>query len=179
MTPQRRERILVGVMIVLLAIAALWVWQWRGEQRALANRDATNLTEVKLLAERIEAMRAEPAVAATEDLELKELGGRLEAAAGKARFPQGAIEGVLPRSARRFGDTAYLEKPTEIDIRGVTLTQLAAFLHHVANDAGLTVRDLRLRTPRGDAPTNTWNADATLTYLLYAPIERARPGGQG
>jgi len=39
---------------------------------------------------------------------------------------------------------------------------------------GLTVRDFRLRMPVGDDAAERWDAEATLTYLIYAPPTPSR-----
>jgi hypothetical protein len=67
------------------------------------------------------------------------------------------------------GDTPYLQKPTTLELQGVSLTQLASFLYHLTSEPGLVVRDLRIRSPRRDDVGSQWNAEATLTYLIYSP----------
>jgi len=56
-----------------------------------------------------------------------------------------------------------------------TLGQLAAFLFHLTDGSGLSVRDLRLSIPRAADASSLWDAEATLTYLIYAPSTAARP----
>ena len=79
---------------------------------------------------------------------------------------------IWPEPARRVGDTAYKQKPTQVILHKLTLQQLIRFLHTLTGpDTGLHVASLRLTTPRGHDTTNIWNAETTITYLIYAPIE--------
>jgi len=49
---------------------------------------------------------------------IKELGQRIEAAGRRAEFGGDALEGVYPQSARRVGDSPYLQKPTTLALGG-------------------------------------------------------------
>ena len=51
---------------------------------------------------------------------------------------------------------------------------MAAFLYHLSVDGGLSVRDLRLRSPHSDAAQDTWDAEVTVTVLVYAPAGKGR-----
>jgi hypothetical protein len=172
MKPHVRQIVLAGVMLVLLAAAAAWSVQWMVEQRGRARAASENLARCKQLADAIRALRNRPAVASAEAMGIQELGQRIEAACKQAKFEGAALEGVFPQSARRVGDSPYLVKPTALALRGVTLTQLVTFLHHLTDGSGLSVRDVRLRTPHGEAAHTVWDAEATVTYLMYAPVRK-------
>lgn len=173
MTAETRRAILIGVMLAMLVIAAAWNVLWMLEQRETARRAAQDLADCKALAGRIKALRDAPAVASVEVMGVQELGQRIEAASRRAGLAQDALEGVLPQSPRRVGNTPYVRKPTVLTLRGVTLHQVAMFLHHLTADSELSVRDLRLRIPHGDAPRDVWDAETTLTYLMYVPTATA------
>jgi hypothetical protein len=173
MTPEKRQAVLAAVMIGLLALAAAWSASRMLRERDGARRAAGDLAECTRLAADIQALRARRRVAANEASGVQELHGRIEAASRRANLGGGALRGVIPQAARRVGASPYLLKPTELVLRGVTLEQVATFLFHVGGDSGLTVRDLRLQTPRSAPEQNLWDAEATVTYLVYAPPEAA------
>ncbi len=166
---------LVALAAVLLVVAGLNV-EWMLWQRRAAHRAAEDLFECTELAADIQALRKQPTVASSEAMGVQELGVRIEAAMRKAQFDPGALEGVFPQAARRVGDSPYLQKPTALDLSGASLGRLAGFLYHLTDDPGLTVRDLRLRTPHGETAGDLWDAEATLTYLIYSPASNPRRG---
>jgi hypothetical protein len=174
MGPLKRKAILVGILGLLLAAAAAWNVHWMLTERQAARRAAEDLAACRDLARTIESLRARPAVASTEGIGVQELGERIEAALRQAGLEESALVGRFPQAPRRVGDSPYLHKPTALAFRGVTLTRLTTFLYHLADGSGLIVRDLRLRTPPGDAARDVWDAEATVTSLVYAP---ARAGG--
>ena len=175
MKPHVRQLVLTGMMVVLLAGAAAWGVRWTVEQRGRARTAAGDLDRCRELADAIRALRDKPAVASAEAMGIQELGRRIEAACRQAGFQSAALEGVFPQSARRAGESPYLVKPTALALRGVTLPQVVTFLYHLTNGSGLSVRDVRLQTPRGDAPQSVWDAEATVTYLMYAPVKETGP----
>ncbi|MFP4139700.1 MAG: hypothetical protein ACOCZU_06160 [Planctomycetota bacterium] len=173
MSPRKRQRILVGIMLAMLAVAALWSLSYLFEQRADAERAAGELSACRVLARRMTALRDKPAVASAKDVGVRELGTRIDAASAKARLGRQALRSVDPGSPRAMDDTPYLLKPTTLELQGVTLPQLTSFLYHLTSEPGLVVRDLRIRNPRRDSEGADWNAEATLTWLIYSP-QRAK-----
>ncbi len=175
MIANRRLAVLLGLMVTTLAVVALWNVRWMAEQRRAARFAMADLRACEQLADRIASLRLEPIVAASQDMGIQELGERIEQAQQRARMTGPALEGVFPQAARRVGDTPYMVKPTALSLRGVTLTQLCTFLYHLTHESGLNVRDLRLRSPRGDVSADQWDAEATLTYLIYSPPAATGP----
>jgi len=51
----------------------------------------------------------------------------------------------------------------------VSLKQVATFLYALTDGSGLRVQELRLRSPHGDVAPDVWDAETTVTYLMYAP----------
>ncbi len=172
----RKCAILAGAALTVLAGVSVWSIFWMARQRADAQTAAEDRSECRSLARTIALLRDRPTVAATEDMGTERLSARIEAARAQAQFAGRELDGVFPQPPRRLGDSPYLEAPTSLVLRGVTLARLAAFLHYLSDGSGLNVRDLVLRAPRGDAPRDTWDAEATLTYLIYAPVGK---GGHG
>lgn len=179
MSGQSRPAILVGLMLALLFAFAWQSTTWMLNQQSSARYAREDLLECERLASTIESLRTQPAVAAVEDMGAQELGQRIEAASRLAQVGPGAIERVSPQAGRRVGDSPYLAKPTQIVLRGVTLSQATTLLFHLTDNTGLTVKDIRLRTPHGEAANQFWMAEATLTYLIYAPTTPARRDRRG
>ena len=142
------------------------------QQRASARRAAADLAECEALVARITALRDKPAVASAEALDVRALGQRIEAASQEANLAESALQGVSPQTARRLKDSPYLRKPTTIVLNRVSLPQLTTFLYRLTRGSNLRVRSLRLSAPRGDVDSGAWNAEVTLTYLIYEPAER-------
>jgi type II secretory pathway component PulM len=174
MTPENRK---LGALAILLLIGvgvAAWNVNWMFERQADAKAAAQDLADCRALAASIEMLRTGPTVASEQDMGVQELGQRIEAASRIAQFHGKALQGVFPQQARRAGDSPYRLKPTALILRGVPLEQLATFLHHLSSDSGLRVQDLRLRSPRGDETGHAWDAEVTLTYLIYDPATERR-----
>jgi len=161
-------------LLLLLAVAA-FSFDWMLQQRTAAQYAAQDLSQCHVYAAQINELKNEPHVAAAQEIGIQELGARIEAASKAAALGQNALESVYPQAASRLGNTPYVVKPTALSLRGTTLSQLTAFLYHLSNDSGLTVRELRLRTPRGSENANVWDAEATLTYLIFSPPDSRRP----
>ncbi len=173
MSQQKRQAVLVGIMLVLLAAAAVWSYGWMRDQRQGARLAREELIECRRLVREIEALKAKPAMASAEAMGIQKLGRRIESASRQANFEGAPLEGVFPQSARRVADSPYLRKPTALALRGVTFRQFVTFVYHLTDQSGLSVRDLRLRTPHGDGPRHLWDAEATVTYLIYEPPSQA------
>ncbi len=169
MSQEKRQAILIGIMMAMLTIAAVWNVNWMMRQRRSAIYAANNLAACEALRDQIKSLRDKPAVASTEALASQELGKRLAAAAERSKLPGGPPKDVFPQSERSVEDSPYLIKPTLLTLRQVPLEKLATFLYYLSEDAGLKVRDLSLRSPRGEKAKDVWNAEATITYLIYKP----------
>jgi hypothetical protein len=172
MTTQKRQAILVGVMVAMLAIAAAWSLKWMLQQREDARCASNDLAECEDMAAAIAQRRDKLAATTTVAAGTQELGKRIEAASRQAQLPATALEGVFPQSGQRVGNSPYVHRPTAIALRGLSLGQLATFLHALTDGPGLGVRDLRLRSPHNDVDRKLWDAEATVTCLVYAPPPR-------
>ncbi len=160
------------VFAVMLSLAAGWSVNWALEQKQKARIAAKDVARCEQLVQSIMRLRGKPTVAMTEAMEVQELGQRIESASSKAQLPNAALEGVFPQPPGRVEGSPYLQKPTSLVMRGVSLPQLTTFLHDLTNDTGMNVRDLRLRTPHGQVDDHIWDAEATLTYLIYSPASK-------
>lgn len=178
MAPRKRQFILVSVMLAMLVIAAAWSIHWMLGQREVATLAADDLAACQSLAREIRQLRQKPSIAAASEIGGQELGARIEEASRLAQLSPTVLEGVFPQASRRLGDSPYLHKPTALALRGVSTMQLVTFLYHLTDHGGLSVHDLRLRTPRGDSTGKLWDAEATVTCLVYSPPAQDAPRSQ-
>lgn len=177
MTPLQRTR--AACVVLILSLGALGAWslgQLRANRQAAAAA-AADLAVCQDAATNINNLRRKPSLAGSEEMQLTELARLIEQAARTAQMSMDSLVRIWPEQARRVADTVYKEKPTHVLLRGVTLRQLIAFLHTLTDgDSGLRVKHIRLVTPRGDDAGSRWTAEATVTYLIYAP--RTEAGGR-
>ncbi len=177
MNAQNRRMLLLGLfavaMFIMLLAATAWSVRWMMLQRAEAQHAADVLANCEFYAKAIADGDARQTVAGSEDQGVQFLGERIDAAAQVAAIGrQKQLQGIVPQSPRPVRGKPYLLKPTILTLRGVNLAQLATFLHHLENDGpGVTVEHIRLRTPHGQDEGDLWNAEATVTYLVYMPDE--------
>jgi len=172
----QRQAALVGSMLVLLALAAGWSALRMADQRGVAEAGARSLAESRRVAERIEALRDQDAVASADRDSARQeenLAQRIDQAAQAVGLVGDWRRGIDHKPARRVGDSPYTRKPAVLLTRGLTLDQLGALTHELTYDSPLTVTELRLTTPSGEAQGNRWDADVTLTYLIYDPPTNA------
>lgn len=172
MNEQNRPVILGATMLVLLALIAGWSTVRMLGLREDAHRRASDLAQFQQLAADIEALR--------DNDEVKQLGGdsaaqeqliaERVAQAGKDLGLSGPWwEDTIHKNPRRVGNTAYLRKPAVLYTSGLTLNQITTLLHELTYDSPLTAQELTLRTPPGEDPGDRWDADITLTYLIFEP----------
>ncbi len=164
-----RQMILGGVMLLMLGIAALWSHQSMADRRAAAQTAADDLQRCRQLAQSIHSHQGAATMADDEDSGVRRLGERLRSATQYAQISADALQGITPLAARRMGESPYLQKPTSVSLRRVTLQELVAFFLHVTEEGGLSVRDLRLQSPRDPEARQYWDATVTISYLIYAP----------
>ncbi|MFW5840780.1 MAG: hypothetical protein ACOCZE_09385 [Planctomycetota bacterium] len=171
MNPQKRQTILIVVMLAMLAGAAAWSIDSAMDNADRAARAADALGQTRSLAEQIRQLRQAPTVARTGEIAITQMGREISSAAEAANLQPGSIQGVQPRPARRLGQSDYMTKATTISLQGVGLGQLTMFLYHISDRTNLTVSELQLQGRRDGQSGGPWNAQATVTYLIYAPAE--------
>jgi hypothetical protein len=171
MTTLRQQARLAGVALAVLAVVALWQLFGMIDRRQAARYAADDLAESRTLAAQIVALRDTESVASETDMKFQEIGQRIKAATGKARLAASPITGVYHQRPRRVGDSPYLVRASILTLRRLTLQQLVGFLYHLTDESVLTVNTLILRPPNRGEPGDQWDADVTLTYLIYAPPE--------
>lgn len=170
MSHHRQTLLLVVLLSALLVFTTAWSYGRLSDSRANAAIAAQELSECRALAEGIKQLSHKPTLAAENEIATGQLAQRIESAARSASLPVESIIRLSPEPARRVGRSPYEEKPTRLHLRSVQLSQLLPFMHALTDtQGGLRIKTIRLSAPREDAATELWNADLTLTYLIYAP----------
>jgi len=166
----RRMYVYLSVLVVLLAVCAVWSVGYLADQRAVAREAAKDLTDCRRLADRIQILRHRPAMAADRERQSAELSGPIEQAARDAGIPTDRLVRISPEPARRLGESAYKEKPTRVSLRRVALKNLVTMIHALTDPTtGLDLKSLRLTATSRETPDGTWSAELVFIYLIYEP----------
>jgi hypothetical protein len=174
MSGDQRHRGLLAVGL-LMAFGGLAAWSClrlqAGYQRAQSARE--NLSVCEQLAGRIERLRTLPSQASLDARSDAELTGLMDTAANQLRLPPRSIQNIDPQPIRRLEKSPYKVQATQVTLQNVTLLQLVSILMNVTRgDSELKVTELRLNAPHGADPNDnveTWDAEATLTQLIFSP----------
>lgn len=180
MTNRRRPIILFGLMLMLLLVVVFWTAMTMQAERDAAARAAAGLEEARLIASRAASLRTRDLIAQSVSesaVQDQAMAQQIASAAARAGLSGDWQRGIEPERAVRVGDTPYLQKPTVLYAQQLTLDELATLLYELTYDSPLSVSELTLKTPPGADPGRQWNADVTLTYLIYQPPTRTRGGG--
>lgn len=172
MSDAKRQNLLVGLMLLVLLVAAGWTTRLMLGAKRSAVVAGDNLAECRALAQSIMSLRDKDSVAdAGGDAEQREqaIAEQVSAAAAKAGLGGDWLQRIEHKTPRSVGNSPYKRKPSVLYIRGLTLGQLVTLLHELTYDSSLTAQDIQLRTPPGEATGDLWDADVTLTYLIYDP----------
>jgi hypothetical protein len=170
-----RNLITMSSLIVLLIAALVWSYGRLSDAHGLAQRSAEDLARCAQFTKKIQQLQAKPAVARDVELQTGEFASRLETAARGAGITLDQIVRVSPEAARRVTEGPYKEKPTRLEIRSVSLQQLVALLHPLSTgERAQNVRSIRLSQPHEADRPNVWNAEITLSYLIYSPTRDRR-----
>lgn len=169
-----RRLIYLSVLTLLVLAAALWQLQtWVDGARQEAIEAGQSAAATQKLIKQIKDLSHTPTVAEQRQVEQPQLVGRIEAAAREVPLPDRAVYRIDPEGSRRLADSDYEEHPVLVQIDSVTLEQLVRFLHKLSTDTTQTpqlhVRHIELDAPRGQDTGHTWQADVTLSYLVFNP----------
>lgn len=153
------------------ALAALDGWSGLrlASARAAAERTAVDTRACREIADRIHLLQRQPVIAGVQGVGGAEMAGRIEKAARLSGMAADSVMRIAPDSPRRLGDSPYIEQPTQVLLRHVTLPQMAVFLHTAIDDSGVEVRSVQLSAPHEQETSAFWGADVTLSCLQYSP----------
>lgn len=165
-------------LLVLAGCLLVGFSWWRSQSAAAEATEAQKLlSECRTLAGRIEASRGGSTVAEESRRTEDELAREIDAWRRSVGIKQADLLRIEPLAPRRVDNTSYIEQGARVQIRRLTLPQLASFADHVENRSGqlnakLLLGDLRLTAPRvaeaagGD---ESWQGEFALTYFVYSP----------
>lgn len=169
MSQKKRQTVLVIVMLAMLSTAVAWSLGDLVEKKEAARFSAEDLQACKDMADQISLLRKGPTIATSREMQGRELGARIDTAARQAGLSSDALVSRDGLSARKLRNQPYLQKPTQLTLRGVTMPQLISFLRGLTVDSGLSVQDLNLTASPAASPAETWDVITTVTYLIYSP----------
>jgi len=133
------------------------------QARALA------LTRMQIDARRIGSLRDRPQRATDRQRPNDELLAQVEHALKGAGVPVQLWQDSIPQPAQRLPQSPYQRYGTRLYFEDVTIEQVVRFACALlAADPSLAVSSLHLVAPV-QADLATWNADLTVSYLVYAP----------
>jgi len=169
---RQRMVMLLAVLGALLAGLALWSYGYLGSRRAMAAAARDDLAACRRLAAEIARLRRGPTLACDSERIASEVNSLVETAAREAGLPARSLVRIMPAPAQRLGDTVYREKPTQVILKRARLKQIVRLLWKLEHgDASLGVKSLALRAAQPQDDADLWNADVTLTYLVYEPAK--------
>lgn len=166
-----RETLLVFAVIAALLLTSLWsLGRWTSAYQR-ANEDGRAWAQSDALARQIRSLRDQPSLADDHAPQAQDMTRRITDAADDASLDEKRLIAIEHQSARRIGRSDYLEEPTRLTFRDVTLGEVLTMLDTLTSgDTRLRVASLRLTAPRQETDPRRWTADATLTYLIYEPL---------
>lgn len=167
----KRTNLLIALLLACLLCLtgwSYWVMDQGQSQAAQAQHDAQ---ACQVLSQQILSLRQKPAIADTKEQAVEQLSKRIETAARAAGIQGDNLAAIAPDPAVRLGDSVYLEKPTTVQLRQVTLAQLLNLAGQLSQGEGnLRIKSLRLSTSVQNDTGNLWSAEMTITYLIYSPL---------
>lgn len=167
----RRELMLLGMTLAALLTTTIWSYGKLNGAHRRAMEDGVAYRQSEALAVQIATLRDQPTLADNNALQIEDMTRRIADAVDSASLDQNRLIAIEHQQARRIGRSAYLEEPTRLTFRDVTLRQTLTMLDELTRrDSRLRVTYLRLAAPRQDSATDTWTVDATVTYLIYEPL---------
>jgi hypothetical protein len=169
-----RPRLTLLIFYVCLVCLVIFCYRHLHASEKAARTAALNVSECRRLVERIGALRHQPVLAGIQRRSSEELSERIDRIGKQANFASSSIQSIDPQTPTRVGETAYKGQTTQIELRDVTLPQLAHFLRLLTEeDSELRMSSIRLSAPQIGASASieseTWRAELTLTYLIFSP----------
>ncbi|MDR3198689.1 MAG: hypothetical protein LBU34_12550 [Planctomycetaceae bacterium] len=169
MLPENRLPLLI---LTGLLILVFFLYGELGRSHRSALEAASNAKTCQELSKRIIELKKKPELISGNMSSTAQIAQSVESAMVQAEIPAGKLVRVEPRSAKRFEKTPFLEQPSHLEFREVTMEQLIRFLHTLSTQNRLETMDLRLHAPRSSASETgpeIWNAELVLTNTIYSP----------
>jgi hypothetical protein len=159
------------LILTSLVILAFFLYGELERLRRAASAAADNAKTCQELSRRIIELQKKPELISGNMSSTAQIAQSVETAMVQAEIPAGKLVRIEPRSAKRFEKTPFLEQPSHLEFREVTMEQLIRFLHAVSVQNRLETIELRLHAPRTASETGPeiWNAELVLTNTIYSP----------
>lgn len=167
--PENRLPLLILTGLVILAF---FLYGELGRSHRAASEAADNAKTCQELSRRIIELKKKPELISGNMSSTAQIAQSVEFAMVQAEIPAGKLVRIEPRSAKRFEKTPFLEQPSHLEFREVTMEQLIRFLHAVSTQNRLEAIELRFHAPRSSAletGPEIWNAELVLTNTIYSP----------
>lgn len=169
----QRETVLMVGAIVALMLVTLWSYGRLDAAYTRANEDGGAWAQSEALTRQIRSLRDQPTLADDHAMQKEDMTRRIANAAAVASLDEKRLIAIEHQTARRLGRSAYLEEPTRMTLKDVTLRQVLTTLDALTkDDSRLRVSRLRLTAPRQDTNAESWIVDVTVTYLIYDPAQQ-------
>lgn len=179
MNTQRRTVWTVACMGGLLIGGVVFSFSRLANARSQADRAKAELITVQHTLEEIETLNGKPELASVDAERSAQLSRHIETVAAQAGIDPSQIKQIQTQPPRRIDSGPYLRQPTHVLIEQVTLAALVELLHDLdATGKSLQLDDLRLIAPREPLVGDRWQAEFTVSYLIYEPIETRADGSQ-
>jgi len=171
----RNRVVLLGVLIGLMGIVALWARSDMLAAKSAAINAGKDLVECRRMTASIESFRKRPARASERVQLASETTGLIEKSARGASIELRNLIRITPQPARRVGDSVYKEKSALVHLKNITLKQLVEMVHHlVTTRRGLHVNAIRMTAPQPNDTGSWWAVELAVTYLIYDPPKTRR-----
>ncbi len=160
------------LLFVGLAILAFWLSGELGRAYRGAVEASTNAQACQELSRRIVDLKKKPELISGKMSSTAQIAQSVEAAMQESEIPAAKLVRIEPRSAIRFEKTPFLQQPSHLELRDVTLEQLIRFLYALSAKNRLEATDLRIHAPRSSSSESgpeIWNAELVLTNTIYSP----------
>lgn len=162
------SRLAAAIFGLLITALCLSVMHLLDAQRGSA-RASLQASRVSSLAKEISDLKARPSIAVSPSEQVQQLSGLIEGGAKDCGIPARKIVTISAQDARRVGQTPYYRQPTRVSIEDVEMGQLVKLLSDITQGEKIRIEDCRFAAPHGKLVGRTWNADFTLSYLIYDP----------
>lgn len=166
-----RENRLPILLLIGLAIPAFWLYGELGRAYRGARETAAGAKMCREFSSRIIELKKRPERIAGKMSSTAQIAQSVEAAMLDAEIPAANLVRIEPRSAIRFEKTPFLQQPSHLELRDVTMQQLIRFLYALSTKNRLEATDLRLHAPHAapESGPEIWNVELVLTNTIYSP----------
>ena len=160
------------LLFVGLAVLAFWLQGELGRARRGALEAATSAKTCREYSDRIVELKKKPELISGTMSTTAQIAQSIEVAMQEIGIPAANLVRIEPRSSIRHEKTPFLQQPSHLELRDVTMEQLVRFLHVLSTRNRLEATDLRLHAPRSsvtESGPEIWNVELVLTNTIYSP----------